>query len=146
MIPAIVVMLLSSALYAPALVLQHQGSQEAIGALSSGKPRFRELLKNRTWLAGLILFYVAAGVHIVAISLGSLAVVQPLIVTELIFVPIAAMIISKTAVSGRDWAAIVAVSAALAGSHRRATDRRGPSRTAANGCCFSDSRSSWWPF
>ncbi len=114
MISAIVVMLLSSALYAPALVLQHQGSQEAIGALSSGKPRFRELLKNRTWLAGLILFYVAAGVHIVAISLGSLAVVQPLIVTELIFVPIAAMIISKTAVTGRDWAAIVAVSAALA--------------------------------
>lgn len=113
-IAAVLVMLLSSALYAPALVLQHQGSQESIGALSTGSPKFRDLLKNRTWLAGLILFYVAAVVHIVAISLGSLAVVQPLIVTELIFVPIAARIISKTPVSGRDWAAIVAVAVALA--------------------------------
>ena len=95
-------MLLSSALYAPALVLQHKGTQQSIGQFSSGRPKFLDLLKNRVWLSGLILFYVAAVVHIVAISLGSLAVVQPLIVTELIFVPIAAMIISKTAVPGRN--------------------------------------------
>lgn len=114
MILAVLVMLLSSALYAPALVLQHKGTQQSIGQFSSGQPKFLDLLKNRVWLSGLILFYVAAVVHIVAISLGSLAVVQPLIVTELIFVPIAAMIISKTAVPGREWLAIVAVAAALA--------------------------------
>ena len=101
MILAVLVMLLSSALYAPALVLQHKGTQQSIGQFSSGQPKFLDLLKNRVWLSGLILFYVAAVVHIVAISLGSLAVVQPLIVTELIFVPIAAMIISKTAVPGQ---------------------------------------------
>lgn len=114
MILAVVVMLLSSALYAPALVLQHKGTQESIGQFSTGKPKFADLLRNRVWLSGLILFYVAAVVHIVAISLGSLAVVQPLIVTELIFVPIAAVIISKTPVPAREWVAIVVVAGALA--------------------------------
>lgn len=62
MIAAVLVMVLSSALYAPALVLQHQGSQESIGALNICSPPFRDLLRNRIWLAGLVLFYVAAGI------------------------------------------------------------------------------------
>ncbi len=114
MIPAIAVMLLSTFVYSVSYVLQHKGTVASIGEGAGEDKGVRRLMKNPAWLTGAILFYVAGAIHLVALSLGSLAVVQPLLVTELIFIPPIAAVISKIHVSKRDWLWILVVSAALA--------------------------------
>jgi len=108
---AIVVMLISTVVYSFSYVLQHKGTVASMEA--TGKSGVKQLLKHPAWLVGSILFYVAGAIHLVALSLGSLAVVQPLIVTELIFIPPIAAVLSKIAVSRRDWMWILIVAAAL---------------------------------
>lgn len=68
-----------------------------------------ELAQNRMWLAGIGMALVAYGFQAVALSLGPLALVQPLIVSELIFaVPISIRWRGGT-LRGREWAAVLAV-------------------------------------
>ncbi len=110
---AVIVMLISTFTYSIGFVLQHKGSQG-----SSETPQdsgaLKDLVKNKFWWIGTILFLVAGGIHIVALSLGSVAIVQPLLVTELIFIPPLSAVISKVKVSGREWMVILVVSVALA--------------------------------
>lgn len=118
---AIVVMLVSSAMYALSFVLQHKGTQQAIGLSEGvdlpgegGSAGFAKLLRNPTYLVGVVLFGLSFLVHLVALGLGAVAIVQPLIVTELIFIPPFAAIISGVRVTRRQWAAILAVCVGLA--------------------------------
>ncbi|MGV1037144.1 MAG: DMT family transporter [Candidatus Nanopelagicales bacterium] len=115
MLLAIIVMLISTSVYSLSYVLQHWGTQAAIGENAGEDAGIKKLLKNPLWLTGSILFYVAGAVHLVALSLGSLAVVQPLIVTELVFIPPISALITKVMIPGRDWLWIFLVSGALAG-------------------------------
>mgnify|MGYP000882847793 FL=1 len=110
---AIIVMLASSACYALSYVLQHKGTQASIGA-GVENPGVARLIKNPIWLIGIILFGTSFLLHIVALSFGSVGVVQPLIVTELIFIPPFAALISKAKIHARDWVAILAVAVGLA--------------------------------
>lgn len=110
---AVVVMLISAAMYALCYVLQHKGAQHSLGAAGEGKKGPLALLKNPVWVIGVVLFFVSFLLHLVALSLGSVSVVQPLVVTELIFIPPFAAIISKARIAAKDWLAIVAVAAAL---------------------------------
>lgn len=111
---AVLVMLLSAAMYALSYVLQHKGAQTSLGTAGTGKKGVGELIKNPIWVIGVVLFITSFFLHMVALSFGSVSVVQPLIVTELIFIPPFAALISKAKISGRDWLAIFAVAAALA--------------------------------
>jgi drug/metabolite transporter (DMT)-like permease len=114
MILAIVVMLVSTAVYSLSYVLQHKGTVASMGADAGEGGGVKRLMRHPVWLAGAVLFYVAGAIHLVALSLGSLAVVQPLLVTELIFIPPIAAVVSKIRVSRRDWLWILVVSASLA--------------------------------
>lgn len=109
---AIIVMLASSACYALSYVLQHKGTQASIGegVEDAGIGR---LVKNPIWLLGIVLFATSFFLHLVALKFGSVSVVQPLIVTELIFIPPFAAIISHAKIHARDWVAILAVAAGL---------------------------------
>ncbi|MGB5018063.1 MAG: DMT family transporter [Candidatus Nanopelagicales bacterium] len=115
MLLAIIVMLISTSVYSLSYVLQHRGTQSAIGEHAGEDAGVKKLLRNPLWLTGTILFFVAGAVHLVALSLGSLAVVQPLIVTELVFIPPISALITKVMIPGRDWLWIFLVSGALAG-------------------------------
>ena len=108
-------MLISTLIYSVSYVLQHKGTVESMAANGGEAVGFKKLMKHRVWLLGAILFYTAGAIHVVALSFGSVAVVQPLVVTELIFIPPIAAILSKIVVSKRDWIWIIVVSAALAG-------------------------------
>lgn len=115
---AIIIMLISSAMYALSFVLQHKGTQQTIG-LSSGTDQAEgasaaQLLRNPTWVIGVVLFGLSFLVHLVALGFGAVAIVQPLIVTELVFIPPLAAIISHAVITRKDWAAILAVCAGLA--------------------------------
>lgn len=109
---AIIVMLASSACYALSYVLQHKGTQASIGegVEDAGIGR---LIKNPIWLIGIVLFATSFLLHLVALNFGSVSVVQPLIVTELIFIPPFAALISHAKIHARDWVAILAVAAGL---------------------------------
>lgn len=112
---AVVVMLASSATYALSFVLQHKGTQAAMsGALGVGETKLKRLFTSKVWILGVVLFGVAFALHLVALAFAAVAVVQPLIVTELIFIPPISALITKTKISGREWFAIVLVSASLA--------------------------------
>jgi drug/metabolite transporter (DMT)-like permease len=110
---AIIIMLISAAMYALSYVLQHKGTQESIGE-GVENPGIGLLIRNRIWLLGLVLFGLSFIVHLAALAFGSVAIVQPLIVTELIFIPPFAALISHARISRRDWFAILTVSVGLA--------------------------------
>lgn len=109
------VMIASSALYALSFVLQHKGTQQAIGegATGTGNPAAR-LARNPFWVTGIVLFGVSFLVHLVALGIGAVAVVQPLIVTELIFIPPLAALLSHAHVGLRTWLWILTLTGALA--------------------------------
>jgi drug/metabolite transporter (DMT)-like permease len=65
-------------------------------------------------VVGVVLFGLSFLVHLVALGFGAVAVVQPLIVTELVFIPPLAAIISHAVITRKDWAAILSVCAGLA--------------------------------
>lgn len=116
---AIVVMLISSAMYALSFVLQHKGTQEAMGSAGGSdgaqSGNMAQLIKNPSWLIGVILFGLSFLVHLVALGLGAVAVVQPLIVTELVFIPPLAALITHAHITRKDWLAIIGVCLGLAG-------------------------------
>jgi drug/metabolite transporter (DMT)-like permease len=120
---AVLVMLVSSAMYALSFVLQYRGTQQSIGLDQApgpgrgeaGRSGVARLARNPAWLFGVVLFGLSFLVHLVALSLGAVAVVQPLLVTELIFIPPFAALINHTRIGGRDWLAIAVVCIGLAG-------------------------------
>ena len=86
-----------------------------------GDPRLLWRLAHRPiWVAGIFVDVLAAALHVLALSLGSVALVQPLGVTGLLFAIILVAMWRRQRVQGRDIAAAVAVLAGLAGLLRLA--------------------------
>jgi len=116
---AIVIMLLSAAMYALSYVLQHKGTQAAIGhnarTRQDNRSDVMRLISNPVWLSGIVLFGLSFLLHLAALAFGSVGIVQPLIVTELIFIPPFAALITKVKIAGKDWIAILAVALGLMG-------------------------------
>ncbi len=110
---AVIIMLISCAMYGLSYVLQHKGTQEAIGE-GVENPGPAALIRNKIWLIGIVLFGLSFIVHLLALAFGSVGIVQPLIVTELIFIPPFAALISHARITKRDWLAIITVSIGLA--------------------------------
>lgn len=72
------------------------------------------LLRRPEWLAGIALAVVSNGLEALALAFAPLAVVQPLLVSELIFaIPVSARLVGVR-LGIREWAALVAVAAGLA--------------------------------
>ncbi|MFZ2511606.1 MAG: DMT family transporter [Gordonia sp. (in: high G+C Gram-positive bacteria)] len=106
---AIVLALLAALLFAVAAVLQQKGTEGVSGDDALGASFFMKLVKRKVWVAGItadILGFVAQGA---ALAIGSLLVVQPLLVTTLIFaLPLAAY--GNKRKMGREewiWAAVL---------------------------------------
>ncbi len=110
---AIVAALASALCFAVAAALQQQ---EAGVAVASGVADARLLLRlarRPIWLAGVCADVLAAALHVLALSQGSIAVVQPLGVTGLIFaIPLVA-VLRRQRVPLRDVAAAMVVLAGL---------------------------------
>lgn len=72
------------------------------------------LLKNKKWLAGIGTAFGSYGFQAVALATGPLALVQPLIVSELLFAVPISIRIRGVKLGRKEWIAIVAVIAGLA--------------------------------
>jgi drug/metabolite transporter (DMT)-like permease len=109
MVLAVVLALVCAVLQALSNVLQHH----AVAGSGAGAPLL-PLLRNRVWLLGFMLIVLAFPFQIAALAVGSVAVVQPVLVTILVFVLPFAALISHVRITSRDWASALAVTIGLA--------------------------------
>ncbi|MGI8589732.1 MAG: DMT family transporter [Nakamurella sp.] len=120
MTAAVLAALASAFCFGLAATLQQQEAGLAT-ASGVGDPRLLWRLAHRPiWVAGIFADVLAAALHVLALSVGSVALVQPLGVTGLLFAIILVAIWRRQRVQGRDIAAAVAVLAGLAGLLRLA--------------------------
>ena len=64
--------------------LQHRAAS-AVSTRNPGQRVIARLLRRRSWVFGLLLSAVAFGLHALALSRGELALVQPVIVSGIVF-------------------------------------------------------------
>jgi drug/metabolite transporter (DMT)-like permease len=74
----------------------------------------RELARDRWWVIGIGLAVLSYGFQALALSFGPLILVQPLIVSELLFAIPASVRLRGLRLGRREWSAVVAVVAGLA--------------------------------
>ncbi|MFT3715147.1 MAG: DMT family transporter [Gordonia sp. (in: high G+C Gram-positive bacteria)] len=82
---AVVLALLASAMFAGAAVLQQRAAADVPDERPGALGFVGQLLRRRTWLAGIALDTLAFGVQAAALAVGSVVLVQPLLVTTLLF-------------------------------------------------------------
>ncbi|AXK84972.1 hypothetical protein SAMN05421776_101842 [Nocardia farcinica] len=106
---SIVCALAAALLFAVAAVAQ----QRAAAAVPAGDSLVRTLLRSPRWWAGIVGDGGGYGLQVAALALGPVLLVQPLLVTSLVFaLPIAARVDHRT-VGRRTWAAALLLLAAL---------------------------------
>ncbi|WP_225730135.1 MULTISPECIES: DMT family transporter [unclassified Nocardia] len=102
--------LIAALLFALAAVAQ----QTAAAAVPEDKPLVGALLRNPRWWAGIIGDIGGYGMQVVALALGAVLLVQPILVSALVFaLPLAARLNGRR-ITARTWATAVALAAALA--------------------------------
>lgn len=111
---AVIFALLSAALAALSYVFQHKANREQSGDESEAKAVLR-LLTNRVWLFGILLLFIGFICQAVALAVGNVVVVMPILVTTLIFVLPFSAWISHTRASARDWLGAILVAGGLIG-------------------------------
>lgn len=110
---AVVAIALASALAAAtSSILQHHSAR---GAPDGRTHRlFGHLLTNPAWIAGLGAAVIGLALHVVALDYGQLAVVQPLLISGVLFaLPISALLEGRRP-SGREWLLALVLVAGLA--------------------------------
>ena len=109
---AILAALGASCSFGVGVALQHRQAQ-----LESGQAPlklFGRLARRRRWLAGIGLAIAAYGLQALALAYGPLALVAPLVATDLLFaLPVAAMW-ERRRLRGRDWAGCALVAGSVA--------------------------------
>ncbi|AYF76268.1 hypothetical protein D7D52_23315 [Nocardia yunnanensis] len=109
-IAAVVCAFVGAVLFAVSAVAQ----QRAAADVAEGDALLARLIRNPRWVAGLIGDAGGFGFQVAALALGSVLVVQPILVTALVFaLPLAAHY-SGRRVTGAMWAQAAALSIALA--------------------------------
>ncbi|MEY2567314.1 MAG: hypothetical protein QOE35_1843 [Actinomycetota bacterium] len=94
-------------------VLQHKAAQAAAPERSLRPGLLVDLLRKPLWLAGQGLAMTGFAAQAVALSFGALSVVQPLVVTRLVFGLFIAARVSHQAVARREWLGALAIMAGL---------------------------------
>lgn len=113
MIP-LVLAVVAACLNATGDLLQRRSGRDEHDAGSGSVSLLWDLFRRPGWLLGLLASLVGLGVHVVALSLGTIATVQPLLVLEL---PIAVVVSSRlfgARLSRRDWVAVALLAVGLA--------------------------------
>jgi drug/metabolite transporter (DMT)-like permease len=107
---AVLAALLSTTCYATSAVLQQRESSRA--GVSTGL--VRQLIRRPWWWVAVVAAATAAGLHITALALGPLSLVQPIgVLTLVMALPLGARLGRRTVTRG-EWQAAVAVALGLA--------------------------------
>ena len=127
-IAAVLVALVAAFLYAVASVAQQRAAGDISDESAKGLGLFRNLIHRPLWWAGFVGDFGGYGLQAVALGLGSLLLVQPLLVTALLFaLPLGAAFAGRQlAASDWTWAVVLTVALAifvLAGNPTAGVDR-----------------------
>ena len=115
MTASIVVALAAATSFAWAAVYQQEAAHRAPAGDSLKLRLLLDLLRRPKWIAGIALLVCGYALQGVALAFGPVALVQPVVITELaIAVPIAMWRRHRRA-AARDWAGIIAVLGGVAG-------------------------------
>lgn len=98
-----VLALVAAFMFGLASVLQHHAAQTAAPERSMRPGLLLDLLRRPVWLAGQAAGIGGFAAQGVALSFGALSVVQPLVVTRLVFGLLLASRLSRQAVRPREW-------------------------------------------
>jgi drug/metabolite transporter (DMT)-like permease len=123
---AAVAALLAAFCFAVATIYQHRGVVTAPSGAFLRARLLRHLLHRPVWLAGVAVAFVGIGLHTAALALGSLALVQPLLVASVLFTLALSPALANRRPHPRQWRAGVVAVLALAGF--LAATRPGPGR------------------
>lgn len=112
---AIVLSLLAALLFAAASVLQQRGTAGVSDDEALGTGMLGSLVRSPVWLLGIGADIAGFGVQAAALAVGSLLLVQPLLVTTLLFaLPMAARVAHRRLTEQEwVWSAVLAVSLVL---------------------------------
>ena len=110
---AVVLALLSACATAVNLVLQRDSSRDAPAELRGWRV-LPYLVRNPRWLLGQGMWVVAFGLQALALHLGRLSVVQPVLVTELVFTLLIRRYASRWPVRPAAWASTALLCGSLA--------------------------------
>lgn len=134
-ISAITAVLAGASIAAGGVIQQREASRRPSDERMS-LTLLRRLLTDRMWLLGIALAGLSYGFQAVALTFGPLALVQPLIVSELLFAVPVSVRLRHLRLRARDWAAVASVIAGLTVGIIAANPQRGQPLQPF---------SAWWP-
>ncbi len=103
-LPAVASALGSALAYSVATVVQHRVARQAPPGRGLHVGLIAHLVTRPLWLAGIVADVAALGLQIVALSQGELALVQPLLVSGLLFALPASVVLERRHPSLNEWA------------------------------------------
>lgn len=106
--------LIAAFLFGLASVLQHQAAQEAPPERSMRPGLLVDLVRRPLWLAGQGTAFAGFGFQAAALSIGALAIVQPVLVTRLVFGLVLAARITHHRLGRTEWTGTAATVGGLA--------------------------------
>ncbi len=109
MVIAVLAALGAAGTFATASVLQQRAAREAPEGESLSPKLIWDLLHRPAWVAGVGASLAAFGLQALALSFGTLTLVQPLIVMEIIFGLPVAIRLRHRSMGAREWIGAVAV-------------------------------------
>lgn len=95
-------------------LLQRASTRSESSDPRHGLTLFGDLLRQKKWLAGVVVSLLGLCVHVGALSLGELAQVQPVLVGELPLAVLGSALFFRRRLSRRDWLAVAALAVGLA--------------------------------
>lgn len=110
---------------AAAGVLQQRAASRRPSAERLHLRLITELAKEKTWVGGIGFAVLSYAFQAVALSFGPLVLVQPLVVSELLFAVPVSVRLRGLRLRWRDWVAVVAIVAGLAAGIVAANPRQG---------------------
>jgi drug/metabolite transporter (DMT)-like permease len=111
---AVVLVLLATVANATALVLQRKAAQDSARSRGISAGTLRDMVQRPAWLIGTTVFAVAVALQATALSLGSIALVQPVLVMELPFTLLLGWLVLGGALRRQEWIAVAIMSIGLA--------------------------------
>jgi drug/metabolite transporter (DMT)-like permease len=117
--------LTAAAFYAVAMALQQRRASSVATDAARGARLIGRLVLDPVWLGGLFANAVGFGLQFLALGSGALALVQPLLVTSLLFALLLSMALGGGALRRREWVGAMAVAGGLALGYAAARPQAG---------------------
>ena len=110
---AVVLVLLATIANATALVLQRKAAQDSARARGVSAGTLRDMVQRPVWIVGMAIFACGLALQATALTIGSIALVQPVLVMELPFTLLLGWWVLGGALRRYEWTAVAIMSVGL---------------------------------